>query len=253
MADLNMSAAQLARDGGPSDTTLTRVLAGNPPAPRSDTLERLDRGLRWEPGSAKRVLKGGGPTPEPFFRSMRTEEELGEAITTAQHRSVARLQEAGGGDEAVEQAIDMHLELFNLVLAALELGRLGVAMGASSSEVERLVNSAMAVYVETGTMAITTRGIPEMAVRASERWVEILKLAKGTSSTSRGVVDHDRGQEPQQDEGRPASSSEGGRSGGRGAPIGGAGDDTGYPERPPIPGRISIDTPREGESPRKLS
>lgn len=49
---------------GPSTTALTGIENGrSKPAPV--TLRKLDASLRWEPGSAKRTLAGGDPTPMP--------------------------------------------------------------------------------------------------------------------------------------------------------------------------------------------
>lgn len=48
--------------GGPSSTTMSRVERGIAP-PSAKTLRKLDAGLRWQQGSAARVLEGGDPTP----------------------------------------------------------------------------------------------------------------------------------------------------------------------------------------------
>jgi hypothetical protein len=67
--ELNMSKTKFAAIGGPGRSTLATLgKRGYQPAP--DTLERIDRFLFWEPGSALAVLKGGlpirrGPTPTP--------------------------------------------------------------------------------------------------------------------------------------------------------------------------------------------
>jgi hypothetical protein len=69
LRELNMSKSKFAAIGGPGRSTLATLgKRGYQPAP--DTLERIDRFLLWEPGSALAVLKGGlpirrGPTPTP--------------------------------------------------------------------------------------------------------------------------------------------------------------------------------------------
>jgi hypothetical protein len=69
LRELNMSKTKFAAIGGPGRSTLATLgKRGYRPAP--DTLERIDRFLLWEPGSALAVLKGGlpirrGPTPTP--------------------------------------------------------------------------------------------------------------------------------------------------------------------------------------------
>lgn len=50
-------------NGGPSNSKLTEIEAARPPAPARSTLKKLDLGLQWTPGSARRVLEGGEPTP----------------------------------------------------------------------------------------------------------------------------------------------------------------------------------------------
>lgn len=56
-----------ARGGGsPSTTTLSKLENGIGPAPSRKTIEGLDRGLRWVPGSARGVLlNGADPQPLP--------------------------------------------------------------------------------------------------------------------------------------------------------------------------------------------
>lgn len=71
LRELNMSKTKFAAIGGPGRSTLATLgKRGYQPAP--ETLERIDRFLLWEPGSASIVLKGGLPlrrgpalTPHP--------------------------------------------------------------------------------------------------------------------------------------------------------------------------------------------
>lgn len=50
--------------GGPSDTTIGKIEANEwrPTRGVNDTLNKLDNGLGWEPGSAARILAGGEPS-----------------------------------------------------------------------------------------------------------------------------------------------------------------------------------------------
>lgn len=59
---LRLSQEDVTARGGPSDTTLTKIenVEWNPTRP-NETLRKLDVGLGWEPGSARRVLDGGEP------------------------------------------------------------------------------------------------------------------------------------------------------------------------------------------------
>jgi hypothetical protein len=64
-----MSKSKFAAIGGPGRSTLATLgRRGYQPAP--ETLDKIDKFLLWEPGSAKAVLEGGlpirrGPTPTP--------------------------------------------------------------------------------------------------------------------------------------------------------------------------------------------
>lgn len=47
--------------GGPSSTTMSQIEHGNLDKPAPATLRKLDTGLDWESGSARRTLHGGEP------------------------------------------------------------------------------------------------------------------------------------------------------------------------------------------------
>jgi len=69
LRELNMSKTKFAAIGGPGRSTL-HTLGRRGYAPQPDTLNKIDRFLLWEPGSAETVLQGGlpirrGPTPTP--------------------------------------------------------------------------------------------------------------------------------------------------------------------------------------------
>lgn len=49
--------------GGPSDTTQSGIELGTATGVQRSTLLRLERALRWAPGSARAVMDGGQPTP----------------------------------------------------------------------------------------------------------------------------------------------------------------------------------------------
>jgi len=57
---LGLSQEEVANRGGPSDTTLGKIENGLGSFARQ-TLEKLDVGLDWRVGSARRVLEGGDP------------------------------------------------------------------------------------------------------------------------------------------------------------------------------------------------
>lgn len=61
--DLAMSQLDVWQAGGPSNTTLTTIENGLATSLQNATAKKLDRGLRWRPGSARRVWGGGEPSP----------------------------------------------------------------------------------------------------------------------------------------------------------------------------------------------
>lgn len=66
--ELQLSRDEVARRGGPSDTTLVRIELPQPDTslPKRGTLERLDRALAWRTGSAEGCLvRGETPVPLP--------------------------------------------------------------------------------------------------------------------------------------------------------------------------------------------
>jgi len=60
LRELNMSKSKFAAIGGPGRSTMA-TLGKRGYLPATDTLDRIDKYLLWEPGSAEAVLKGGLP------------------------------------------------------------------------------------------------------------------------------------------------------------------------------------------------
>ena len=87
LRELNMSKSKFAAIGGPGRSTLA-TLGKRGYQPADDTLERIDRFLYWEPGSAEAVLKGGlpirrGPTPAPHPSLVPLERRAGPSAPAA--------------------------------------------------------------------------------------------------------------------------------------------------------------------------
>lgn len=61
--ELDLSQLDIWQAGGPSNTTLTEVENGRLETLTRTTAKKLDAGLKWEAGSARRVWEGGEPTP----------------------------------------------------------------------------------------------------------------------------------------------------------------------------------------------
>lgn len=71
--ELQVSQIEVSRAGGPSNTTLTKIESGHLANLERATARKLDKGLGWQPGSARRVWEGGEPlsiaaTSEPRGR-----------------------------------------------------------------------------------------------------------------------------------------------------------------------------------------
>lgn len=61
--ELELSQLDVWQAGGPSNTTLTEIENGRLHNLTRTTARKLDIGLQWETGSARRAWEGGEPTP----------------------------------------------------------------------------------------------------------------------------------------------------------------------------------------------
>lgn len=59
--ELGLSHDAVRQAGGPSGMVISQIESNKKPHPRDDTINKLDAPLRWEPGSAQRVLAGDQP------------------------------------------------------------------------------------------------------------------------------------------------------------------------------------------------
>lgn len=74
---LGLTSDQIARSGGPSTTTMSKIRKADPTPPRGDTYGKLDEALRWKKGSARRVARFGGD-PIELPAGLELEEALAE-------------------------------------------------------------------------------------------------------------------------------------------------------------------------------
>lgn len=61
--DLDATQLEIWQAGGPSNTTLGKIENAEIDNLTRTTARKLDKGLAWEPGSARRVWEGGEATP----------------------------------------------------------------------------------------------------------------------------------------------------------------------------------------------
>jgi hypothetical protein len=88
--------------GGPSDVVLSRIENNGEPRPRGDSIQKLDAGLAWRPGSAVDVLNGGDPVPLEGITTTTSEwsdEELVEEMHRLMDEVYERLLERRSADD----------------------------------------------------------------------------------------------------------------------------------------------------------
>ena len=61
--ELDLNQLEVAAAGGPSNSTMTAIENGRLEDLSRATAKKLDRGLQWEPGSARLAWQGGTPVP----------------------------------------------------------------------------------------------------------------------------------------------------------------------------------------------
>ncbi|WP_454175333.1 helix-turn-helix domain-containing protein [Gordonia sputi] len=68
MSQLGLTQTAVAERGGPSDTTLRRIIEDEPVGISTATLAKIDKAFNWDPGSAAATLSGGQPTVSGTLR-----------------------------------------------------------------------------------------------------------------------------------------------------------------------------------------
>lgn len=113
----NYTDQEIGEDGGPSTTTLSKLRkvfeeGGDMPAPRGDTLRKIDHAAHWYPGSARELWAHGQPP------RMRPESPLGKALgiptPTPSERRASRLKQEqllSSPAAFIEQLADRLLEV----------------------------------------------------------------------------------------------------------------------------------------------
>lgn len=89
-AELEVTQLEVWQAGGPSNTTLTVIEKGDLPSLTRTTARKLDKGLRWQDGSARSVWDGGQATPILPGMSSKDSETLRRYITSADLDAVTR-------------------------------------------------------------------------------------------------------------------------------------------------------------------
>lgn len=67
--ELDLNQLDVSAAGGPSNSTMTTIENGRLEELTRATAKKLDRGLRWQPGSARDTWNGGSPIPADTGRA----------------------------------------------------------------------------------------------------------------------------------------------------------------------------------------
>lgn len=179
--ELGMTQEQVAKAGGPTDTTMGKIENSEwTPGNRKTTLRKLDIGLRWTPGSAARTLAGGDPVP--------LSEDAGDFLSKIRHPQYAAGVSAGvdKGDEPLLAVLDEILQTGNLPANAQE-------------QLVRLRDDAVIEQFPRRYESLTRNRKLRVARYGSEVWIEQLKEEKqnavATETQSATSPEGDKGQE----------------------------------------------------------
>lgn len=126
---LRMSQLDVAHAGGPSDTTVSKIENQTGTNFAAATINKLDRALEWEAGSAARVLGGGDPTPIGYPKGRLTSADLMARLrgvdpsynpeSTVRRRAAPNVPQ----EDSDEQVLVPKLWLAKLLVLATELDR----------------------------------------------------------------------------------------------------------------------------------
>jgi hypothetical protein len=89
LVQLNWSRDDLAAAGGPSPSTLYKAHRGGRDLAER-TMARLELALGWQPGSAQRIVHGGGPALRVFEQVQSVSESIDEAMSHNEDAGVRR-------------------------------------------------------------------------------------------------------------------------------------------------------------------
>ncbi|MDV6275409.1 helix-turn-helix transcriptional regulator [Rhodococcus erythropolis] len=107
--ELGMSQVDLWQAGGPSNSTITNIENGTAKTISPATRKKLDRGLKWAPGSADRILEGGEPMELRQYLASEPSELLPEHA-----------------DPTLEESVEVVVSLTPRKVAEIQLGLSGM-------------------------------------------------------------------------------------------------------------------------------
>ncbi|OMC08579.1 helix-turn-helix domain-containing protein [Mycolicibacterium fortuitum] len=157
--------AEIAANGGPSDETISKIEQGRWRPTRSvqKTLEKLESGLDWAPGSANAILSGGEPTelhPAPTHSPAPTPAvELDRGVMEDLINTVGRTRES--------PAIDRATEIFRVIAASVNITRNTLVHETGPASRDSAINS---IYAATNAIPYMRDALEE--IRGEQHDVE---------------------------------------------------------------------------------
>ncbi|RPA64892.1 XRE family transcriptional regulator [Gordonia oryzae] len=148
---LGLTQIEVAKRGGPSDTTLSKIEAGTwRPKRAANTLRKVDQGLGWSAGSATGVLEG--VQPKTSLREIPIAMPAGggaqQAIADAIERSIARRS------RNPELEVQRQLDLLEAVRSAWAAAQPARELGCSDREIENFTMAGFGLLISSGTIGI---------------------------------------------------------------------------------------------------
>lgn len=182
---LGVTQAAFQQLGGPSDTTLRKIVDAEPVGVSPRTLNGLDRAFGWAPGSAARTLAGGDPLPVATAEDLQLQliSELRDEATRARVE-LARAEARRDGDPAKWSDGDERLrdQLLERVAAAqdhLATAVEGRARAAQDAQTVKLVDLWMMANRLSNPDALDVTELTDTAVALARSVAAFAEAAVG--------------------------------------------------------------------------
>ncbi|MEJ9078543.1 helix-turn-helix transcriptional regulator [Gordonia malaquae] len=169
--------------GGPSTTTLTKVENATPPAPATVTLRKLDRGLGWTAGSARRLLEGGEPETEGDDDSAAVDRAYYQLSHPPQ-----RFQTKASTPEGARAAAVLWVE----ILESFDLAVRAVDMGATVGSARSFLQAAFGLTMSSGMAGAMDD--PTLTEEAIRRFSSAMQKIEAIAAQSTDVENEDEGE-----------------------------------------------------------
>ena len=184
--DLGKTQEEIANEGGPSDTTLGKLENAQVPDPSRGTLVKVDVGLRWHEGSARRVLRGGVPVPlGQNIVDLSDDERDSLRILARERGDIIQVRNQRMLDDLENEPIEVReVRLLRVGLSAtLKWGQRAADFGASPQMHHNFVNAAMGLMEEVSTLIgegrATVHQLPQTGTGAPDPLTQAASKSRG--------------------------------------------------------------------------